>query len=142
MSDCDSDEFACGDGACIFASWACDGQADCTDGSDEASCAVAEGCGDGVCEQQEATCLLGELEVYLDIDGRNPNQVLITLSQGGIMTVLHDAYEVSILDPMPKSFVTDAFMGVEDTGEWVLTIEVEPNLTRAGLHRWYIRAAP
>ena len=54
----------------------------------------------------------------------------------------HDAADVSILDPMPSWFVTDAFMNVPDTGEWVLTVEVATHQTRAGIHRWFIRAMP
>ncbi|XP_060112501.1 low-density lipoprotein receptor-related protein 10 [Heteronotia binoei] len=35
---CQPGNFRCRDGRCIYESWVCDGQADCTDGSDEADC--------------------------------------------------------------------------------------------------------
>ncbi|XP_059806762.1 low-density lipoprotein receptor-related protein 10-like isoform X2 [Hypanus sabinus] len=37
---CQSGNFRCGDGRCIFESWVCDGQRDCTDGSDESGCSA------------------------------------------------------------------------------------------------------
>ncbi len=99
-------------------------------------------CGNGICEEGEVECQLGSIEIYLDMDGRNPNQVRITLSNGELTTVLHDAADVSILDPMPTTFSTDAFLDSPDSGLWVLTIEVASNQTRAGLHRWFLRTVP
>jgi agmatine/peptidylarginine deiminase len=81
---------------------------------------------------------LGSLEVHLDLEGRTPNQVVVTLSNGGVSTVLHDGRQLSVLEPMPKDFGTDAFIGIVDTGIWTLTIEVEAHRSAAGLHRWYI----
>jgi agmatine/peptidylarginine deiminase len=82
---------------------------------------------------------LGKIAVHLDLEGRTPNQIIISLSNGGITQVLHDGRGVSVLDPMPADFVVDAFDGLEDTGTWTLTLEVEPNQSTVGLHRWYIR---
>jgi hypothetical protein len=39
--------FTCGDGSKIFPFWACDGYADCDDGSDELNCPPLFACGDG-----------------------------------------------------------------------------------------------
>ncbi|XP_032335055.1 low-density lipoprotein receptor-like [Camelus ferus] len=36
--ECHSDEFRCGQGHCIDASWRCDGVRDCMDGTDEIGC--------------------------------------------------------------------------------------------------------
>lgn len=44
---CSSNEFTCGNGACIPDSFTCDGTSDCLDGSDEA---------DGLCVTQQPTC--------------------------------------------------------------------------------------
>lgn len=41
---CSSEEFEC-DRKCVPASWRCDGDHDCVDGSDEANCAYRPGCG-------------------------------------------------------------------------------------------------
>ncbi|XP_066303730.1 trypsin-3-like [Branchiostoma lanceolatum] len=46
LFSCGSSDFHCNNGNCIPASWECDGEADCTDGSDEASCG-----GGGTCQQ-------------------------------------------------------------------------------------------
>ena len=35
---CDKGEWQCGSGQCISLSWKCDGEEDCVDNSDEASC--------------------------------------------------------------------------------------------------------
>ncbi len=42
---CEDDQFLCGDGQCISASWRCDRESDCSDGADEADCPAQE-CGD------------------------------------------------------------------------------------------------
>ena len=41
---CSSEEFEC-DRKCVPASWRCDGDRDCVDGTDEANCAYRPGCG-------------------------------------------------------------------------------------------------
>lgn len=37
-NNCDSSEFRCSDGQCIYSNWKCDGDKDCNDGSDEVNC--------------------------------------------------------------------------------------------------------
>ena len=40
---CSWGEFKCADGVCISNTWRCDGELDCTDGSDEVSCREYQG---------------------------------------------------------------------------------------------------
>ena len=35
---CSDEEYTCGDGTCVSGLWLCDGDVDCTDGSDEDNC--------------------------------------------------------------------------------------------------------
>ena len=88
------------------------------------------------------TANLGSFELYLDLEGRMPNQVRITLSNGIVTAVLHDGQNLSSLEDMPQLFYTDAFVGHTDTGVWQLTIEVLPTRPDIGLHRWYLRPTP
>ncbi|XP_078577348.1 trypsin-3-like [Branchiostoma floridae x Branchiostoma japonicum] len=46
LFSCSASDFQCSNGNCIPGSWECDGEADCSDGSDEASCS-----GGGTCQQ-------------------------------------------------------------------------------------------
>ncbi|XP_070577710.1 polycystin-1-like protein 2 [Ptychodera flava] len=41
-AECESNEFECGDGECLPASWECDGTNDCTDSSDENGCPTGQ----------------------------------------------------------------------------------------------------
>ncbi|KAL5017255.1 hypothetical protein ScPMuIL_006844 [Solemya velum] len=52
--NCTQDQFECLDGECTFAYWVCDGDIDCTDGSDENHCP------DIPCKADEFQCLDGE----------------------------------------------------------------------------------
>ncbi|XP_074786018.1 low-density lipoprotein receptor isoform X2 [Athene noctua] len=49
---CGRSQFRCGDGACIASAWACDGRAECPDGSDE----TAETCRSRSCSPGEFRC--------------------------------------------------------------------------------------
>jgi hypothetical protein len=89
--------------------------------------------------QLAASATLGRVEIHLEVEGRTPNQVRVSLSHGDVTTLLHDGPALSVLEDMPRRFATDAFVGAEDVGEWRLTMEVEAHHRRAGLHRWFIR---
>ena len=59
--ECDEEiEFSCTSGGCINATWYCDGEEDCFDGSDEVNCTCAEDeytCEDGLqCIPEEYEC--------------------------------------------------------------------------------------
>lgn len=56
QADCEANQFTCNDGACIGIGLACDGMAQCDDGSDEAP--INGNCGAG-CAVDEFTCLDG-----------------------------------------------------------------------------------
>jgi len=40
---CDSTQFVCANGGCVQSSYWCNGQSECSDGSDEQGCAVTDG---------------------------------------------------------------------------------------------------
>lgn len=62
LKNCTADEFRCADGQCISTSFVCDEDADCSDGSDEASCpkptciAGSFQCNNTVCVPQLWAC--------------------------------------------------------------------------------------
>ena len=85
---------------------------------------------------------IGSLQVHVKLEGRTPNQVILSLSNGQITTVLHDGQDASVLDDMPTRFVTDAFVDVMDAADWTLTVTVPASRRPVGLHRWYIRPNP
>ena len=63
-------EFTCASGGCINATWVCDTEEDCFDGSDEVNCTCPEGsftCTDGLCVPEVFTCdYIGDCLDYSD----------------------------------------------------------------------------
>ena len=60
LGECNPEiEFSCASGGCINATWVCDSEPDCSDGSDEQNCTCSEDqftCTDGSCIPDLFTC--------------------------------------------------------------------------------------
>lgn len=53
QKDCPDNKFRCDDGSCITATWRCDRDGDCDDGSDEVNCTYS-------CRTDQFKCMQGE----------------------------------------------------------------------------------
>jgi hypothetical protein len=100
---CPDGELQCGNGECMSRSLFCDGQADCTDGSDENSCSVeedpnrAERCDRSKCQLPDCYCSVDGTVIPGDDAEISQTPQMISISFNGAVTGENMAIYQSIL---------------------------------------------
>ena len=84
---------------------------------------------------------IGEVALTIDLEGRTPSQVNLSLRYGNTTVVLHQGADHSLTQALPRRFVTSAFSGSAPTGRPVtLSVEVPSEDWELVFERWYLEA--